>query len=211
MENEHKVFEAIQSLKDSVFGLKQSFSEYCFDFSNTREYTFNETKMYSFIDELAKLAQSTRAYSSSFERFIPLFLEMSLRFLAAACNPSDWQFRSIKKLAGTVYRESSDYKSTFDFMVEDTQKYLDAYWACGQFGKVYSEYSAIILDFDYDACVSFETCVKQTLERFIDSHNLNSLSSDFDTQTIIARITRTANLIQADLEKSRSMVKHDRE
>lgn len=204
-ENERKIFAAIQHLKDSIFGLTQSFSDFCFDINQEGKSIVSETKLRSFVEDLTLRSHQSSDYDNAFCELSPLFFEMSIRYLLAACNPSDWQFISIKKLAATLHRQGDGYKSTFDFMVEDMHEYLEDYWQGDEFRQLYSKYSTLINGLSYEECVSFEKCVKAALERFIDAHYLNSLVNDFETQAIVSKINRTASIIHSDLRKARGV------
>lgn len=198
IENEKKIFDAIQELKDSIFGLNQSYADFCYQYSAEYGYTLDQSKLESFAQSLSETAKQVKHYEGAFEPVLPLFFRMSIMFLAAACNPSDWLFVSIRKLGNTVYKANTEEKSVFDIMVEDSSKYLDEYFEDNIFRTTYEQFSDAISNVDM---TNFGQCTKRALERFIDDNNLNTLNDDVATQNIISRMQRTSVMIARDIQR----------
>ena len=198
IENEKKIFDAIQELKDSIFGLNQSYADFCYQYSAEYGYTLDQLKIESFAQALSETAMQVKYYEGAFEPVLPVFFRMSIMFLAAACNPSDWLFVSIRKLGNTVYKANTEEKSIFDIMVEDSSKYLDEYFEGNVFWEIYKQFSDLISNVDL---TNFGQCVKRALERFIDDNNLNTLNDDAATQNIVSRMRRTSVMIARDIQR----------
>lgn len=198
-ENEKKIFDAIQDLKDSIFGLKQSYIPFCFDYSTESGYLLNTEKLNVFSQELAKLARTTKTYDDNFEPVIPLFFIVCIKFLTASCNPSDWLFLSIRKIAKTN-DGTEDYPiSTFDIMIKNSSVFLKGYYQDGIFWNEYDEFKTLMLEVDKD---NFYQCIKNTIETFIDENNLNSLNDDKTTQSLLSKINRTSSVIARELQRN---------
>ena len=137
-------------------------------------------------------------YHEDYDTALPSFFAMTILFLAAACNPSDWVFVSIKKIGSAVYKSGSE-KSVFDIMVEDSTAYINSCYEDNRFWVEYNQFSKSIEDVDL---TDFEQCVKRTLERFIDDNNLNTLNDPLATDNIIARLNRTSSFISRELQRN---------
>lgn len=197
-ENEEKLFKAIQDLKDSIFGLKQPYIPLCYDISPERGYEFNSRKMRALVDELTETSKTVRSYQAEFAPILPLFFELCFKFLAAVCNPSDWIFVSIRKIANTLYRHAPGADSTFDRMLRNNRNTIDNLFAQDEFWPLYEDFSARIDELDFQG---FSQCVKHTVETYIDNHHLNTLDHDQATQSIITRLNRVSSTIQRDVSR----------
>lgn len=200
--NEKKIFDAIQELKDCIFGLKQTYTDFCYEHTvkdGCSSYMMSTEKLNDFANELSETAKAVRYYNESFDPILPVFFKVTIMFLTAACNPSDWLFVSIRKIGGTVFKTDPDEKSTFDIMVETATPTINDYFTDGLFWKDYELFNASLGGVDLS---DFEQCVKRTIERFIDEHELNALGDDVATQNFVARINRTAVTIARDLRRS---------
>lgn len=193
-----KIFDAIQELKDSIFGLNQSYADFCYNYSFENGYYLDQSKLIAFSTSLANTAKQVKYYDSVYAKVLPLFFKMAVMFLAAACNPSDWLFVSIRKLGTAVYKTSAEEQSIFDIMVEDSSAFLDEYFSDKSFQEVYNQFSKEITTIDMD---NFGQCVKRAIERFIDENELNTLNDDVATQNIISRMARTSAIITRDLQR----------
>lgn len=201
MANEKKIFDAIQGLKDSIFGLNQPYTDFCYSHSLEEGYTLDLSKLSEFSTSLANTAKQVKYYDATFEPVLPLFFKMAVMFLAAACNPDDWLFVSLRKLGDTVYKTNASEQSVFDIMVENDSKYLNEYYQDKAFQAIYNQFSEEIAFLDM---TNFAQCVKQAIERFIDENELNTLNDDIATRNIILRIQRSSEMITRDmLRKSR--------
>lgn len=200
-ENERKIFDAIQDLKDSIFGLKQSYTSFCYDHFNSDGYStydLSQEKMLLFIEKLCDTARNVKYYHEDYDAVLPSFFAMTILFLTAACNPSDWLFVSIKKIGSTVYKSGSE-KSVFDIMVEDSTGTINGRYEDDCFWVEYRKFNKSIENVDL---TDFEQCVKRTLERFIDDNNLNTLNDPLATNNIIARLNRTSSFINRELQRN---------
>ena len=198
-ENEEKVFKAIQDLKDSMFGMKQSYIPFCY--TNDREdgYRFSEEKTKAFVEKLCGYAVGTRSYCSELERVIPLFFEVTTKLLAAICSSGDWVFVSYRKLADTAKKTCPEEKSVYERIVEDHRNKIDRMFSKDAFWPLYEEFAGYMGQVDGEG---FYLCVKHTLEEFLDDHRLNCLDKDQLTESIVARISRLSASIERDLDRA---------
>lgn len=200
-ENEQKIFDAIQNLKDNIFGATQSYTEFCYLSENSEKgYTLrlDDNKLQDFAKELSDTAKNVEEYTSDYSKVLPVFFRMAVMFLTAACNPDDWIFLSIRKLGRTVYKKDVSEQSVFDIMVQDSSHYIKEYFPEGTFNVEYTLFNDSIVGVDL---TNFELCVKHALEHFIDNHKLNSLDDYAYTKRILAQINRSASLIRHDILK----------
>ena len=200
--NEQKIFSAIQELKDSIFGLKQSYTEFCYDYSEETGLFLDPEKTNDFANNLLETSKPVRYYDSDFEEIFPLFIKMSVIFLDATCNPSDWLFVSIRKIGKTIYEEDPQQKSTFEIMVNNAKEAINSHHDSKQFWDTYelfqSKSSLINMR-------NFGQYVKLSVERFIDDNGLNYLDDTKATEMLISRINRTSSIIAKEVQrKSRS-------
>lgn len=198
-QNEDRIFKAIQDLKDSIFGLRQSYIPFCYTNDQEDGYRFSEEKTALFVAELSEYAGRTRTYSDELKEAMPLFFEVSLKLLAAICSSGDWVFVSFRKLANAAMKDSSEEESTFERIVASHRAPIermfptDSFWLpyekfCGYMGRVNAE--------------NFSLCVKHTVEDFLDDHCLNCLDKDQLTESIVARISRLSASIERDLDRA---------
>ena len=198
-ENEEKVFKAIQDLKDSIFGLKQSYIPFCY--TNDREdgYRFSEEKTKVFVQKLSECAVETRPYSPELERVIPLFFEVTTKLLAAICSSGDWVFVSFRKLADTAKKSCPEENSVYERIVADHKYKIDRMFDKEAFWPLYEEFMGYMGHVDGER---FYLCVKQTVECFLDDHRLNCLDKEQLTESIVARISRLCASIERDLDRA---------
>ena len=188
LKNEERIFDTIQELKDSIFGLKQSYISFCYDYTEENGYVLNYEKLHSFSLELSDIAKKVDCYDDSFANILPSFFKLAVIFLHTTCNPSDWIFVSFRKIGKTIYKNQEDEQSTFDIMVENATEYLkdNLFW------KEYSLFNNLIKNVNLS---DIDLCIKKTIETFIDEYRLNCLDDDELTQNIISKINRISFFI----------------
>lgn len=187
--NEEKIFSAIQDLKDSIFGLNNSYVNFCYEYSENFHY-LNEEKMDSFISELIELSRNTNTYKNEFESLIKDLLYMEIKYIQHFCPFNDQTFASLRKIAETVYKPNAEYKSTFDVLIGDQKDFLDLI-----FIEKYDNFTQEIINVDFN---EFYKCIKHALEAFIDNHNLNCLNDEAATSNMVFKISRLSQRIQFD-------------
>lgn len=190
--NEEKIFDVIQDLKDSIFGLKNSYVKYCYSETNEGLYWDNR-KSENFIEELLKHAKMTSTYNAQFEGLIVLAFELTLKFILHACNFEEQQFVSLRKIIKTTQKRSKEEQSVFEIMVERQKGYFDMIY----FDKL-KLFCDQIIDVNFD---DFYKSCKHAIEAFIDSHNLNSIKNDKATSELVLRISRLSNITAAEIRK----------
>lgn len=194
--NEKKVFDAIQELKDSIFGMNQPYIGYCYDYSLENGHSLNIDRVDEFANALSETSKKVSVYDNHFSEVLPSFFRLSVLFLDAVCNPSDWIFVSIRKIAETVYKQDNDQQSTFDIMVEKSS--IHRFAAKETFYKEYNHFNKCIHDVEM---TNFARCVKLTLECFIDEKELNPLADDDSIRAIISRVNRTSSVISREIQR----------
>ena len=188
--NEEKIFDSIQELKDSIFGLKNSYVNYCYSESNTSLYWDNK-KSEDFIQELLGFAKNNDIFEKNFEELIVMAFELSLKFILYACNFEEQRFVSLRKIIYTMKKSNNEEQSVFEIMVENQKEYFDfAYLEeCETFCQK-------IIEVDFDAIYK---CCKHAIESFIDTKHLNSISNEKATADIVLRINRLSNIITTEM------------
>lgn len=198
-ENEEKIFKAVQDLKDSIFGLKQSYIRYCYRVTEEDGYVFDREKAKFFAGLLSKYSRGTRKYSEELAPVMPLYFEMCAMLLAAICGRGDWVFVSFRKIAETAVKSSPEEESTLNRIVGSYWDELDDMFPDGAFRTLYEEFDS------YMGRVSgedFYYTVKYSLEDFLDDNSLNVLDRDRMTESAVARINRLGAAIERDLNRS---------
>ena len=190
--NEEKIFDVIQDLKDSIFGLKNSYVKYCYSETDGSLFWDNK-KSEKFIKELLEHAKMTSTYNAQFEGLIVLAFELILKFILHACNFEEQQFVSLRKIIKTTQKESKEDQSIFEIMVEQQKGYFDMVY----FDKL-QLFSDQIIEVNFD---DFYKSCKHAIEAFIDSHNLNSIKNDKVTSELVLRISRLSNITAAEIRK----------
>ena len=198
-ENEDKIFSAIQDLKDSMFGMKQPYTRYCYIHSDEDGYVFSEEKAEVFLTLLCSFSPETRTYNPEWGAVMPLFFRVTLRLLAAICNSGDWIFVSFRKLAKTAMKYSPNEKSVYERIVDSHREQIDRAFPSGSFWADYESFCTFMGFIDPEA---FYQCVKNTLERFLDDQHLNVLDRDQMTDSVVARISRLSAAIERDLKRA---------
>ena len=198
-QNEDRIFKAIQDLKDSIFGLRQSYIPFCY--TNDREdgYRFSEEKTAIFVAELSEYSGGTRTYSDELKEVMPLFFEVSVKLLAAICSSGDWVFVSFRKLANAAMKDSSEEESTFDRIVASHRAQIDKMFPADSFWEPYAKFCGYMGRVNAE---NFSLCVKHTVEDFLDDRHMNCLDRDQTTEHIVARISRLAAAVERDLNRS---------
>ena len=197
-ENEALIFKAIQDLKDSVFGLKQSYVRYCYTYSEEDGRRFSVPKADAFAQELSTIAQQTPTYCGELAEVMPLFFRVIPRLLTAICGSGDWIFASFRKLAEAALKETPEEKSILECIVDDHRAEIDAAFPNGEFWPDYETFCGYMGRVDNE---SFYRCAKLTVEAFLDERCLNVLDRDQATAGVVARISRLAAAIDRDLSR----------
>lgn len=196
-ENEEKIFDAIQDLKDSIFGMKQPYIRFCY--RRTEDgIEFDREKTAQFAAELTELSHHTLAYSEELEPVMPLFFEMCAMLLAAICGRGDWIFVSFRKIARTALKASPEEESTLERIVQSHKETIDFSFPDGSFFPLYDAFNSYMGHVESN---DFYHTVKYTLENFVDSHRLNVLDRDRMTENVTARIHRLSAAIERDLNR----------
>lgn len=190
--NEEKVFDAIQDLKDSVFGLKNSYVRFCYSDSESGRF-WDNSRVDIFIDEIIENAKKSSYYKSEFASDIKLILELILKFIHKVCPFEDQRFVSIRKIVKTAEKPTTDYKSVFEIMIETQNQYFDM-----EYQNKCNELFLNITGIDFQ---SFYKCIKHGIEAFIDSKGLNILNDDDMTREVLARIKRVTNITTMEVRK----------
>ena len=190
--NEEKIFDAIQDLKDSLFGLKNSYANYCYSESSNGLY-WNNNKSERFIEEIISQAKSTKTYNEEFEPIIRAALELSLKFILHACNFEEQQFVSLRKIIKTMEKDIEGEPSVFEIMVNRQKGYFDNIYL-----EKLEQFSLKMVGIDFEA---FYKCCKHAIESFIDKNNLNSINSNRVTSEIVLRINRLSKITSSELRK----------
>lgn len=198
-ENEDKIFQAIQDLKDSIFGLKQPYIRYCYEYTEEDGYVFSRERTGVFAHRLTMCARETRTYSEELSAAIPLFFEMCAMLLAAICGKGDWIFVSFRKIAKAALKSSPEEESVLERIVKNSQEDIDDMFPDGAFWVLYEEFRPYMGQVDAEG---FYLCVKHALEDFLDEHHLNALDKDKATESMVARINRLSAAIERDLSRS---------
>lgn len=197
--HEDEIFQAIQDLKDSIFGLKQPYTPYCYEDIPGQGYVFSPAKTGEFVGQLCALAREVRSYREELEPVLPLFFSMTVRLLSAICGSGDWVFVSFRKIAKTALKSEPDEESTLDRIVSSHRHLLDLHFPEGEFWADFDVFSHYMGRVDPD---SFYMCVKHTVERYLDCRRLNPLDSPRTTQAITTRIHRLSAAIEQELRQS---------
>lgn len=196
--NEEKIFKAIQELKDSVFGLKQPYISFCYNYSREDGYRFIPAKAEFFAAELSRCAMSARTYSEELSEVMPLFFRTVLRLLAAICGSGDWVFVSFRKLAKAALKDTPEDESVLERIVESHRAAIGGMFFEEEFWPEYEAFCGYMGRVDSEA---FYLCAKHAVEAFVDEHKLNVLDHDSVTDGVVARISRLAAAIDRDLDR----------
>ena len=196
--NEDKIFKAIRELKDSVFGLKQSYTPFCYTRTGEEGETFSMEKMEAFSAELTAFGKQAAEYTDELELLLPAFFRAVLMLLDAICSSSDWVFVSIRKLAETALKNSAEEESTLDRIVKSYRGKISVMFPEGEFWTAYEQVSRDMGRVDNE---SFYRSVKHALEAFLDEHRLNVLDRDSSTDAVVARMYRLAASVERDLAR----------
>lgn len=199
-ENEDKIFAAVQDLKDSIFGMKQPYTPFCYDITEEDGLVFNDGRAAAFAAELSAFARSTRTYSEALAPAVPIFFLVTLRLLAAICSSGDWVFVSFRKLAKTVGKDSPEEESVYERIVDSHRPHIDRLFPDGRF---WPDYDIFRHSMDHADSEDLFLCIKHTLEAFLDDRHLNALDHDPMTENISARISRLSAAVERDLRRAK--------
>ena len=203
-ENERKVFDAIQSLKDSVFGLKSSYVPFCYT-AKKRGMSFDWEKYELFVEELCECAKEVEGYSEAIGERLREFFGLVLLFVDLFCPQDDRCFSSFKKLALTVLESGGSKGSLFDAIILD---YVERDETDDAFRSDYKSFSSKIAEVDNE---TFYRCEKIAVENFIDRHALNCLRSSEETMRAVSEIQNIAMRLQRDFSQARELGASDDE
>ena len=199
-ENEKKLLKAIQQFKDTAFGLESRYTPYCYEYVDGIR-KLNEEKVEAFIAELEELAKRSSFYTDALANLIDKFLRVVIRYMDCTFAPYEYKFVSIRKIADTVYKQSSTQVSTFDILITDQRNKLDRYHY-----SLYEDFTKEIVDADQTA---FYRCVKTALDSFVDGHQLNCLHDDTETAELVARINQFSRRLTSPSRDTPKRIKRD--
>ena len=199
-ENEKKLLKAIQQFKDTAFGLESRYTPYCYEYVNGVR-RLNEEKVGAFVSELEELAKRSSFYTDALTGLIDKFLRVVIRYMDCTFAPNEYKFVSIRKLADTVYKQSSTQNSTFDILITDQRNKFDRHHY-----SLYEDFAKDIVNVDQTA---FYRCVKTALDAFVDDHQLNCLHDDEKTAELVARINQYSHRLTTPLRESPRRVTRD--
>lgn len=185
LKNEQRILKCVQAMKDSIFGLQNSFMPYCY--SNSK---LNKRKMKNFIKELCEISKKVKTYNAAFDNVLPLFFKVSILFFDGAVNNEDKVFSSFRKIASLLEKDGLDGKSTFDIMVDNALLIHEDYFIKEGFLDIYAKFSNELLKVD---ATELYYCIKNLVEEFIDQHKLNYL---YNNEVIDEVIYYMENCIQ---------------
>lgn len=186
---EKKIFDAIQQLKDAVFGMESSYAQYCYSMSE-RRWKFDPEKANQFISELIGYAVEDPRYAGELEPLIRDFLIIVLEYLDCTFASNEYKFCSIRKIAYATWKETAENVSTFDVLITDVEKDLSA--DCFQ---IYKKFTNAIVTVDQDA---FYICIKHALEKFVDENGLSCIDDEDAVDQMVARIRQLAYRLKVD-------------
>ena len=196
--NEEKIFKAIRDFKDSVFGLRQSYTTFCYTRSDEDGEVFSMDKMTVFAFELYVYSRQTKEYTDELEKILASYFRMVLMLLHAICSSGDWIFVSMRKLAEAALKSSTEDESTLDRIVSSHRSRIDRAFPDGAFWQEYELFCCDMGRVDNEA---FYLSVKHALEKFLDEHRLNVLDRDSSTDAVVARLSRLAASVERDLAR----------
>ena len=189
---EKQIFDAIQLLKDAVFGMESSYAPYCY-FSTAQVRKLDVDKMRQFIEELLLLASQDSRYSSDLESLIKDFLLITLNYLDCTFASNEYKFSSIRKIAYATWKQAENQTSTFDILITDVEKNISS-----ECFDLYKQFTKQIITVDQDA---FYICVKHSLEKFVDNHGLNCIGDEDAVDQMTSRIRQLAFRINVDSKR----------
>lgn len=181
--------DALQLLKDTIFGMEASYTDFCYN-KEAPGWYLDEDKVQSFIRELLKNAKCLHICTPDQEELISSFLHIVIEYLDRTFSSHEYKFSSIRKISAAVKKEFIYYKSPFDILIEDEQKNLSE-----ECLAMHTNFTNKIVSVNQD---DFVACVKYALEKFIDDHQLSCLSDEFAARQTASRIRRLADRIQLD-------------
>lgn len=191
--NEENIFDAIQDLKDSIFGLKNSYVQYCYSQSDTG-LAWDDDKSNLFIKELLKSATNTKTYKEEFNELVSMVFEIAIEYIRYACNFEEQLFVSLRKIIKTTEKYTCDELSTFEIMIDRQKQYFDLIYL-----EKCKEFSVKMIEVEFD---DFYKCCKNAIEQFIDEKNLNTIYNDRATREIVSRVNRVSNIVAGDIRKN---------
>ena len=191
-DNEQKIIDAINNLKDSVFGLHSSYAQFCYSTIDGK-WTLDKTKINDFVNGLLIYARQHQKYSDTYENLMTNFFELVVVYIDCVCPIDDQLFVSFRKILNTIKKDSVDSLSTFDVMINDEINSFDK-----DFIAKYEYLTKTIVEADYD---SFCSCVKYAINEFVDNNQLNILSDDIATERAIININRLSSKLKFDFQR----------
>lgn len=191
--NEERIFDSIQELKDSLFGMKLSYVRYCYSKSESGLYWDNQ-KSERFIQELLNCSKESRCYDETFDDLIMTVFELSLKFILHASNFDEQRFVNLRKIIKTTEKFNISDKSVFEIMVDTQKKYFDLV-----FLRKCDDFSKKIASIEFD---KFYRCCKHGIELFIDNKKLNTILNDDLSMQMVSRINRLANITAMEVRRN---------
>mgnify|MGYP003397961839 CR=1 FL=1 len=184
--NEELILKKIDELKECIWGLNQDIHESFYDYSSKNGYQYNEEKATVLIQSILKNCDKDKQL---FYEVMPVFLELTLKFLFIACNTDDWIYSSFVKLSETVTNGGLGRQSTWDNLIGDEEENLKRV-----FGEVINEkcqyLSKIIASEDLSG---FPMYVKEAIKKHLSDNGLNYLCSDSATGEILHALETLQN------------------
>ena len=180
-ENEKRLLNKWAEVKDVIFGLYQPFITDFYDYDHTEGYKYNHEKAEKLIAAIMADCSNT---NQDYYAIMPNFIELCLMYIFIACNTDDWVYASLLKLSKTIYYDpsyGSEFKSTFDFMVEDEVETLSQAFG-SYFFELYDKILDAVKTTDFDG---FPKYVKSNIEKHIDNNSLNCLYDDSQTDDVL--------------------------
>ena len=176
--NEQRILDGYEKLKDRIFGLDQPFFKPFYTYSPRQGYQYDEVAANLLIESVLEHCAKDEQLFYSIMRD---FLDISLKFLFVACNSDDWSYISFVKLSETIEKREADWVTTMDVMVGDEQEVLNDTYG-DKFNETYNRLTDAILGKDLS---EFPHYVKKSLEKHIDANGLNCLNDDEMTEEVL--------------------------
>ena len=186
---EKKILDAIQQLKDSVFGMETSYAQYCYSV-NEHKSELDFEKVNQFIYKLINYASADSRFTAELKPLIQDFLTITLQYLDSTFASYEYKFSSIRKIAYTIRKNNAEQKSTFDILITDVEQDLST-----DCFALYKKFTNDILSVDQE---SFYLCIKHALEKFVDEHGLNCIDDENAVDQMVSKIHQLAYRVKLD-------------
>lgn len=189
IENKQKVLVAIESLKDTIFGLDSSYSSFCFLTDENQKHALDLDKLNLFIDELVNHATQCPEYQPEFEPLMRDGLYMVIVLLSREFSAREYRFDNLLKFTRAFQPNSKTNISPFDIIIGDRKENLEPAYI-ERYTRFSSNIDQIKLQFhDFYGSVHF------AMQAYVDAHNLNPLNDDDDCSFMLSTIYQATNNI----------------